>query len=670
LSIIEPNSFTTPLDVLQKAFGFSDFREGQQEAIESVINGLDVLAVMPTGSGKSVCFQVPAMLLPGVTLVISPLIALMKDQVDALTTLGLPATFLNSSLDISETERRIYHVRNGKYKLLYVAPERFRVASFRQLVQAVDVSLLAVDEAHCVSQWGHDFRPSYLQIKNIREQVGNPNLIALTATATPQVQQDIADQLQLQNPQILVKGFDRKNLKFFAVELKKDEQKKRELLRITEAVKGTGIVYVATQKAVAEISTYLNDNKVQAVGYHGGMDKQERDRAQNQWLSGTIRVIVATNAFGMGIDKPNVRFVLHYNIPGSVEAYYQEAGRAGRDGKISYCVLLYNYRDRMIQEYLIENTFPPEHILEDIYEFLFSLNRKQILLTYREIAAATESNDMQVGSAIKLFEKYQILSRMKKRKLRFSAQIIQSSGDVVNRLKRAPLQYKLYTYLKSESFGNFVLEEMLKTLDLSSDQFNNSMRQLMQKKLISYEPPFRGRGIEILAAYKKWNKLGIDFESYHKRKQQQFDHLDRMEKYILDNRCRRAYLLNYFGERYAESNCGSCDVCLEWKSPELNKSTVKVDKDDLHTLLQCVQELDGIFGITTIASILKGANDERFDKWGIEDNYYYGVFARKAKKKIIALIYVAIEKDLLKRSKGKYPKLQLSTSGLNYLIKS
>lgn len=666
MNAIDLDRLKTPLDVLQKTFGFPIFRDGQQEAIEAVLDGQDVLAVMPTGSGKSVCFQIPALLLPGVTLVISPLIALMKDQVDALSAIGVPATFLNSTLDISETERRIYQIRKGEFKLLYVAPERFRVATFRQLIQSVEVSLLAVDEAHCVSQWGHDFRPSYLQIKNIREQVGNPNLIALTATATPQVQQDIAEQLKLTNPRVLVKGFDRKNLKFFAVELKKDEQKKRELMRITEAVKGPGIVYVATQKTVAEITIYLNDNQVLAVGYHGGMDKHERDQAQNQWLNESTRVIVATNAFGMGIDKPNVRFVLHYNIPGSLEAYYQEAGRAGRDSKTSYCVLLYNYHDRKIQEYLIENSFPPEPILQEVYEFLFALNRKQILLTYREIAAATDANDMQVGSAVKLFEKYKILARMKKREMRFSAKILQESSAVSERLKRAPLQYKLFTYLKSEPFGNFVLEETLKKLAFTPEQFNNTMRQLMQKGLIAYEPPFRGRGIEMIAPYKKWEKLSLDFESYHKRKQQQFDHLERMEKYILDSKCRRAYLLHYFGERYAKSNCASCDVCLDWKSPEQKKSA-EVDSDDLRTVLECVQELDGIFGVTTIASILKGANDARFKNWGTEDNYYFGVFARKAKKKIIALLYVAIEKDLLKRSKGQYPKLQLTSAGHKYL---
>ncbi len=660
---------STPQEILNTYFGYSAFRPGQQEAIEAVLAGRDTVAIMPTGSGKSICYQIPALLLPGLTLVISPLIALMKDQVDSLTRLGIPATFLNSTLTPAQTEERLAELRGDTYKLLFVAPERFRVASFHSLIRHKEISLLAIDEAHCISQWGHDFRPSYLKIKEIREQAGNPTLIALTATATPRVRQDIIDQLGLNNPLLLVKGFDRSNLKFFAIELEKDRQKKNELLRMVKAIKGSGIVYVATQKAVPEIQTLLENEGISTAGYHGGMDKHQRNDTQSRWLGGRAQVIVATNAFGMGIDKADVRFVIHYNIPGSVEAYYQEAGRAGRDGKTAYCILFFTYRDHRIQEYLIENSFPPEHVLNTIYEYLFSLGKRHILLTYREIAKATDCNDMQVGAAIKLFERYHLLKRMQKGELTFSFELLKTGQEALKDVHRAPLQSQVLAWLIRQTSGRQTLKRVLTELQISMEQFNNAMRQLTLRGIIDYEPPFRGRGVELTSKYVSWSKVPIDFKLYEQQKQQQFDRLEEIEAYVEKRICRRKYILNYFGEPFHKENCGACDVCLKWKSPELEKKSTKKSSKrapssvQMKNLIENLVEFDGVFGVTTLARILKGVEDPRFESWGIPNNPSFGSFMEKSEKAIIRLIYAAVKEGYLERGTGEFPKISITEKG-------
>ncbi|MDF3129645.1 RecQ family ATP-dependent DNA helicase [Kiritimatiellaeota bacterium B1221] len=358
---------------LKRHFGFDRFREGQEEAVQSVLDGKDVVVVMPTGSGKSLCFQLPAMELPGVTLVISPLIALMKDQVDSLNRFGLPVTFINSTLHPREMEDRLARVRAGEIKLLYLAPERLKDPRFLKLLDQIDMSMLAVDEAHCVSQWGHDFRPDYLHLHKITSRFPEARVMALTATATGKVREDIVEHLGLgrkgrAQPKVYVHGFIRPNLHIGVTRCATHDAKLARVLSVMEKWK-TGIIYCSTRKQAERVVVKLAGKGQQVTLYHAGLPDKERTKIQNQFITGQANVVVATNAFGMGVDRSDVRFVLHWDVPGSMEAYYQEIGRAGRDEGQSWCELLYNFADVRTQEFFLEGGNPSKETILELLSF-------------------------------------------------------------------------------------------------------------------------------------------------------------------------------------------------------------------------------------------------------------------------------------------------------------
>lgn len=358
------NIVMNKFEILKHYFGHDTFRDGQENIIDNISNGNDALCIMPTGGGKSICYQIPALMSDGIAIVISPLISLMKDQVTSLNQNGIRAAYINSTLTSAQQSRAIYNAMRGEYKLIYVAPERLEVPAFLNLCNSIKISLIAVDEAHCVSQWGHDFRPSYLKIADFISKLDNrPVISAFTATATDAVKRDILNLLGLKNPYQITTGFDRKNL-FFAV--KRPQRKQKELLAIVSEHKNqSGIIYCATRKNVEKVSDFLNDNGYRSLIYHAGLNSEIRNRNQEDFINDRCNLIVATNAFGMGIDKPDVRFVVHYNMPKNLENYYQEAGRAGRDGENSDCILLYSPADVHTQRFFIENNDENDELTDE-----------------------------------------------------------------------------------------------------------------------------------------------------------------------------------------------------------------------------------------------------------------------------------------------------------------
>lgn len=392
---------------LQEKFGLPSFREGQPEVIRTILSGRSAMTIMPTGSGKSLCYQYPAMLLPGLTVVVSPLIALMKDQVDSLRARNLPATYINSTLSWEEQKDRLDKVRRGQIKMLFVAPERFRSGAFLRVMRAVQISLFAVDEAHCVSEWGHDFRPDYLALGRVRKELGAPMCLALTATATAQVRDDIKKQLQIPNADVFVSGFERRNLFLEVYRARGKNDKLARMEALLRHMGGASIVYCATRKAVEEIGAELARSGFSVGIYHAGLSDAERDRVQDSFMRDQVQVLVATNAFGMGVDKPDIRATVHYQIPSSLEAYYQEAGRAGRDKQESHCLLLYNYADRHVPDFFIQASWPDREIVEDSWDVLRRMGVGKHRIDAHEIARRMKGRRkaMVVSSALRVLRK-------------------------------------------------------------------------------------------------------------------------------------------------------------------------------------------------------------------------------------------------------------------------
>jgi len=559
--------------VLQDTWGYPDFREGQDEIIEAVLARRDVLGVLPTGGGKSICYQVPSLLGDGFTVVISPLIALMQDQVAGLKARGIEAAFINSTLSHREIDQTWTDAEHGRYRLLYIAPERLESEMFRARAERLNVSLLAVDEAHCVSEWGHHFRPAYLQIPEGRERLGNPPTIAVTATATPDVRADVIEHLDLDEPLELVHGFDRPNIVWSVFRADSKKQKVRDVI---DGVDGSGIVYASTRRGVGSWTQWLNGQGVQAEGYHGGLDSQARTRIQDAWIDGETRVIVATNAFGMGIDKPDVRFVIHVDIPDSIESYYQEAGRGGRDGKPAYAVLLFRLPDADTQEALIESAHPSGRDVRRVYDAICNAGQVPIgsepdgpIVVDKDIVAKlTDLGRGKIRTAVELLERQDAIRVLPRRRhdglIRFEepANAVRNYARGLKNLRLAGFVQDLLRTVHADAFSGWWrldLRRLVRRTELDRERVSRGLHYLAERGLLQWHPPGDAQRVELTMP--RAQKLPVDDGAVQTARKRAEKRLSYMLRYARSSGCRRRFLLTYFGET-APERCGTCDVCL------------------------------------------------------------------------------------------------------------
>jgi ATP-dependent DNA helicase RecQ len=637
---------------LHESFGLERFRPGQREVIENVLAQRDVLCVMPTGGGKSLCYQLPALLLPGVTLVVSPLIALMKDQVDALAARGLSATLINSTLDLSEQSSRLADIERGRFSLVYVAPERFRSARFLEAMRRLKPALLAIDEAHCISEWGHDFRPDYARLGHARRVMGMPPCIALTATATDLVRRDISAQLNLKDPAQFVTGFDRPNLSYQVLGTSKDADKLATLAELLTAEPGPAIIYASSRKRCEEVAPFVEKElRRSVVIYHAGLDRDLRTRAQDRFMSGEVQTVVATNAFGMGVDKADIRSVIHYNMPGTLEAYYQEAGRAGRDGKPANCVLLYAASDRFLQEFFIENEYPPRDCIYRVYEFLRSLEVDPIELTQLDIkeAIGLDLNESAVGASLRILEGAGALERFRPREnmaiVRFKeeAEGITLADHLSPQAQKQRVVLSGLEGLVKGRLGEpiyFRPDEFAAALSIDRAALTRAIKALCNELPIDYIPPFRGNATRIIDRNRRARGLDIDFASLEKRKQEEYDKLDRMIRYSSSSHCRRAYILDYFGDKTAR-RCGNCDNCgqvgTRTGTPEFAVDT-PFAREVVRKALSGVARAKGRFGKTTIAMMLTGSGADKLARTGLTKLSTFGILSEFKKSEVAQLL--------------------------------
>ncbi len=574
---------------LQRYFGFSEFREGQEEVINSVLSGDDSIVVMPTGGGKSLCYQLPALMIEGVSLVISPLIALMKDQVDQLTARGIPTTFINSSIGYSEAANRLARMRGGQFKMVYVAPERFRNESFLNTIKEVQVKLFAIDEAHCISHWGHDFRPDYLRLSEAVGRLGRPQVMALTATATSQVRADIAKQLALAKPRVFIAGFDRPNLALRVFHPGSEKQKLDEVRRVISRAGGSGVIYAATRKSVEQIATNLKMAGFAAEAYHAGMEDRERTRTQDSFMSGKLDAIVATNAFGMGIDKPDIRFVIHYHLPGSIEAYYQEVGRAGRDGLPAECVLLFNYADTRTQQFFIDGSHPAPELIAEVYRMLASLKIEKIELSAREIALRLNvKNEMSIASALVILEKAGHIERGRASDSFAVLSLKKRVDEALGQIDGQSIESDLLRHLVFDAGLNdretmeFDVSGMAAAISAGEPQIRRALSKLADRGVVSFRNAFRGKGIRFLDKTRV-STLNIDRKELGLRAAAEQRKLRAMIDYCYAETCLRQLILRYFGDPKRVSACTSCSNCTpypkETPAPGRSGSTGKIGGD-------------------------------------------------------------------------------------------
>lgn len=566
------------LETLKRYWGYGSFRPMQEEIISSVLSGRDTLAILPTGGGKSICFQVPALMKEGVCIVVSPLIALINDQVENLKRRGIEAQAVHSGMTYREIDIALDNAVYGDVKFLYVSPERLRTELFKVRVSKMTVSLLAVDEAHCISQWGYDFRPDYLEIAAVRKLIGpDVPVVAMTATATEKVAQDIMEKLMFKEPAVIKGSFLRPNLSYV---FRKVEDKTGRLLKVCGGIGGSGIVYVGRRKTAEDLASILKAHGMEAESYHAGMSTQARSGVQERWKNGVTRIIVSTNAFGMGIDKPDVRFVCHYDMPDCVENYFQESGRAGRDGRKSYCVLLWNEPDVARQKRLIQTSYPPLSLVREIYQKVFNFigyayeegKGASVKFDVEAFAKAYRLNATSAYYAVKYIESegYWSLTETVEIPARLQFTV---SRDQLYRIQLGDAEMdtfvKLLLRLYTGLFSSYVPIDIDRIASLgryAPEAVKEKLKRLSRIDVVKYIPAISSPMLNINNERLYDKNLRLPEENYREKVERHSEMLGAMSGIAADNsECRSARLLRYFGE-IQEKPCGQCDVCLSKKN--------------------------------------------------------------------------------------------------------
>ncbi len=586
----------TATEVLKKYWGFDIFRPLQEDIVHAVIKGNDTLALLPTGGGKSICFQVPALMMEGICIVVSPLVALMKDQVENLKERGIDAIAIYAGMGKREIDILLDNCIYGNIKFLYLSPERLLSEIVRVRISYMKVNLIAVDEAHCISQWGYDFRPPYLKIKELRDIHPNVPILALTATATPEVRVDILDKLVLKDPQIFIKSFARKNLSYVIFNL---DDKHKKLIEIVKNVKGSGLVYVRNRRETAEIALFLQRNQISADFYHAGLEKEVRFKKQEDWKLNKTGVMVATNAFGMGIDKANVRFVVHLDLPESLEAYYQEAGRAGRDEQRAFAVLLTNKGDQGILAAKYADSFPSVEEIKKIYHYIG--NYYQLAfgagegLSF-EFDIADFCKRFKIGviktmAALKFLERDGYLTLSENIFLQSRLMFTAKHEDVYRfQIEHADYDPMIKTIQRSyggafDHYAKIKERELSDRLKMSYQNVVNALQKLQEFGIISYLPQTDQPQLQLVQPRVDFTHLDIDARFIQLRKNIQSDQIRAVLDYASSDFCRSQQLLIYLGETNAEK-CGVCDICLaEKKKQDLREYSDRIDFE-ITTLLQ------------------------------------------------------------------------------------
>ncbi|MDX2284902.1 MAG: ATP-dependent DNA helicase RecQ [Bacteroidia bacterium] len=564
-----------PIEILQQYWGYSQFRPLQAEIAGSALAGRDTLALLPTGGGKSVCFQVPALCRPGMALVISPLIALMKDQVERLLALGIPAAMVNSSMSPRQIDAALEGAARGEYRFLYLSPERVGTDEFRLRLPRMPVTLLAVDEAHCISQWGYDFRPAYLLIARIRELRPELPILALTASAPPEVQTDIVQKLGLRNPAVFRASFRRPNLRYVVLE---EAQPAKRILEICLRTQGSGIVYVRTRRQAETLGEVLAAQGIAAAAYHGGMKTSLRSSTQQAWIEGRTRVMVATNAFGMGIDKPDVRFVLHLSLPADLESYYQEAGRGGRDGQTALAVAFRNAPDVAELRRWAEARYPDFDQVQHHYQLLcnhFSVpNRGTTAETAHpflmpELSAATGAPALQLYASIRILHQEGLLWLEEDPDDFGYIQVLVGPDEISRYRERSTADGEALAFILRTMGGEvytrerpFLPDVWARRLDLPPEQLDQQLLRLEQRDLIRYRPATDRPSLRFLRPRQVLTRAALNWGKYDFLRERSAMRLQEMIRYVENTEiCRSMLLQRYFGEQDAQ-RCGVCDVCI------------------------------------------------------------------------------------------------------------